>query len=558
MKRLPWVTRALHACFVVSLLSSVVAVSSGQERAQAPRGEAMKSAEMEGRIDWQIVERATGKLLDRGRTELRAGDIKVEEVKARDGENFFDKQIPLNADFSIGVADFPQATWAAHGGFGLFGDYSKADTFSWDWFDLDSPTHATKLQEGGELAVSGIEVDSKWQIGRIEFLTDTVIRIQLSDGDADREPDWLITIGRGSFVNWPPGRLAPRAPAASTLPSRIEDLSPAEIVAARSAAARYSESDPDELTFEGHRLTSENAELLEKFLLLDPENIAVRTVLLGYYFAKTFDSDEMADAQARHILWLIANRPTAAVLGDPEGTIDSILNEKHYIEARSAWLQQVERRPKDTAVIANAAAFCTIADTDLSLKLLRQGAALEPTKDEWHQRLGQLHGLRNEHALSLAEYEIAQKLDPSVQGRYARLQYLAEAAINAGEIEKSQAYARELIERSSPKRDQFPTYGDAHHTAHVVLARVALRAKDVAGAAKHLVIAGKAAAAERFSFSRPALEFSAELLEAGAGEAVADYLTQAKIFAPRDAERFEGWIDQIRRGEKPKLSRFPR
>ena len=553
-----WVTRILYACFVVFLISLGAAASSAQERAASPPGETTEAAEVVGRIDWQVAERATGKLLGHGRTELRAGDIRVEEANGRDGEGFFNKEIELNADFSIGLADFPKATWAEYGGFGLVGDHSKADTFSWDWFEIDSPTHATKLQEGGELAISGLEVDSKWQIGRIEFLTDTVIRIQLFDGRPDREPDWLITIGRGSFVNWPPGRRVPKAAAAPALPSRVEELGPAEIVAARSAAAKYSDGDPVELTLEGHDLTSEEAELLEKFLLLDPESITVRTVLLGFYFGKTFDSDMMADAHARHVLWLITNRPTAPVLGNPEGSIVELFNEKRYVEARTVWLKQLERHPRDTAVIANAAVFFTLADKDLSLKLLKQVAAVEPTKYEWHQRLGQLHSLRDEHALSLAEYEIAQKLDRSVQGRYTRLLYLAEAAIDAGESEKAQAYARELIERSSPGRNQFPVYGDAHHTAHVVLARVALRAKDVAGASKHLVIAGKAAAAERISFSRPALEFSAELLEAGAGEAVADYLTQAKIFAPRDAGRFEGWIDQIRRGEKPKLSRFPR
>jgi hypothetical protein len=558
MRGVFWVTRARFACMVVFLLSLGSAESSGQERAAAPPGEALKAAEVEGRIDWQIVERATGKLLDQGRTELRAGDIHVEEGNGRDGEGFFRKEIRLNADFSIGLADFPKATWAELGGFGLVGGYSKADTFSWDWFEVDSPTHATKLQEGGELALSGVEVDAKWQIGRIEFLTDTVIRIQLFDGKPDREPDWLIKIGRGSYVNWPPGRRAPRAAAAPALPSRVEELSLAEIVGARSAAAKYSESDPDDLTLEGRRLTSEEAALLEKFLLLDPENIAVRTVLLGYYFGKTFDSGEMAEAQARHVLWLIANRPTAPALGGPEGDIHEHFNEKRYVEARSLWLKQLERHPKDTAVIANAAAFFTLADKDLSLKLLKQGAALEPTNDEWHESLGHLHSLRDEHALSLVEYEIAQRLDRSAQGRYARLPYLAEAAVEAGDSEKARAYARELLERSSSMRDTYPPYGDAHHTAHVVLGRVALWAKDVAGASKHLVIAGKAAAAEEHSFSQPALEFAAELLEAGAGEAVAEYLTHAKVFEPNDAKKFEGWIDQIRRGEKPKLSRFPR
>ena len=66
------------------------------------------------------------------------------------------------------------------------------------------------------------------------------------------------------------------------------------------------------------------------------------------------------EAQSKHILWLIRNRPEAAVLARPEGAIDYNLDPKGYSEGKKAWMDHWQRDPTNWIVLDNAAKFlCT-------------------------------------------------------------------------------------------------------------------------------------------------------------------------------------------------------
>ena len=68
-------------------------------------------------------------------------------------------------------------------------------------------------------------------------------------------------------------------------------------------------------------LTPWEAARLEMKLKLDPHDVVARTMLLEYYFYRgpeKLPSRPEIEARSKHILWLIRNRPEAAVLARPE------------------------------------------------------------------------------------------------------------------------------------------------------------------------------------------------------------------------------------------------
>lgn len=67
----------------------------------------------------------------------------------------------------------------------------------------------------------------------------------------------------------------------------------------------------------------------------NPHELAIRTQLLHYYIGPYAVWDrsvrkEMEEAQTRHFLWLIRNRPEPEVLGSTEGTIDSVFDPEDF------------------------------------------------------------------------------------------------------------------------------------------------------------------------------------------------------------------------------------
>ncbi len=76
-------------------------------------------------------------------------------------------------------------------------------TFSWEWFIVDSESHATKLQEIGELAITVSRVGPGWEVTRTEFLSDVSFRvIPFPKGDP-KNPTWRVKIFKGSIITWP-------------------------------------------------------------------------------------------------------------------------------------------------------------------------------------------------------------------------------------------------------------------------------------------------------------------------------------------------------------------
>jgi len=136
---------------------------------------------------------------------------------------------------------------------------------------------------------------------------------------------------------------------------------------------------------EGRALTPEAARGLEDRLASEPNDIALRYQLLGYYFATAprVESPEAARAaRRRHILWMIEHAPRDPVGMLSEMTIDpaghALADPEGYAAARALWKTESDKPTADADVLRHAAYFFRLHDKALALECLKRAPASPP------------------------------------------------------------------------------------------------------------------------------------------------------------------------------------
>jgi len=156
---------------------------------------------------------------------------------------------------------------------------------------------------------------------------------------------------------------------------------------------------PDQLMRQGATMGLGPARDLETQLESNPEDLAVRAKLLGFYYYQWMRPGEAESkaARRRHILWLIEHHPESAVTGLGEAGLDedgtSMADSEGYREARKLWLALLDSGNKSAYAFGNLARFFQISEKDLAEKGLLKAKALQPENREWDYRLGYLYGL---------------------------------------------------------------------------------------------------------------------------------------------------------------------
>jgi hypothetical protein len=162
------------------------------------------SAEVVGQLGWDIVDCEHGITVSAGSRPLLVRDVVIARETSGDGSETFDKRIDLDQSFYVTLAEFPEQTADDVGGFALMSGRGAGNS-SWEWFDLESATHARKRQETGELTVAYVPVGPRWELGRTLFDTDVSLRVY--DGGiidvARNKPRWRIRIQKNSYIEWP-------------------------------------------------------------------------------------------------------------------------------------------------------------------------------------------------------------------------------------------------------------------------------------------------------------------------------------------------------------------
>jgi len=149
------------------------------------------------------------------------------------------------------------------------------------------------------------------------------------------------------------------------------------------------------LVYEGRQLTAEQATALEEQLKTNPEDLATRTRLLGYYF--TIAKNQIGvpatiAARRRHILWLVEHHPDSNLLDGSDATIDPsghpLADADGYAKVKVAWLEQTEKHKNSAAVLGRAAWFFKTPDKEIAADLLKRAHSLEPQVPAWSEGLG--------------------------------------------------------------------------------------------------------------------------------------------------------------------------
>jgi tetratricopeptide (TPR) repeat protein len=151
---------------------------------------------------------------------------------------------------------------------------------------------------------------------------------------------------------------------------------------------------------EGYRLTKVEAETLEAALTSNPDDLATRAKLLGFYFSgavRLYGPETIVAARRRLILWLIEHHPGSEVSQLSEATIDAtghaLADNDGYEEAARLWTQQAQRSGNDAAVLGNAARFFQLSDKEQAAALLKGAQRAAPQDAQWSGRLGYLYAI---------------------------------------------------------------------------------------------------------------------------------------------------------------------
>jgi tetratricopeptide (TPR) repeat protein len=313
------------------------------------------------------------------------------------------------------------------------------------------------------------------------------------------------------------------------------------------------------------QITAQEAAALEVGLTTNPDNLAAREHLIKYYFYEMIASRSsvLEEKREQHVFWLIEHYPQSELAGSPEAEIMPMGfsgSMEGYERGKQLWLQQVEKHSDNQRILRNAARFFSLTEGKLAKDLLEKASALDPTDAQTASALAQSYehermwatspedkaALANK-ALSLRESALEKTED---EQRFYELGEVAKSALGAGEPEKAQQYASELLQ-SAPKFKNDWNYGNALHEGNIVLGRIALQRGDIAGAKEHLLAAGETPGSPQLDSFGPNMTLAKELLEKGERDTVLTYLQSCAKFWKMAGDRLQAWSATIKGGGTP-------
>jgi hypothetical protein len=320
------------------------------------------------------------------------------------------------------------------------------------------------------------------------------------------------------------------------------------------------ESVPDRaahaLAERGGKIAADAVEEYEVASGRQPDDLALRVLLLGYYFLARFVSDAARMACQAHVLWIIEHASASHIAGSHYVGLDKHMDGEAYKQGRKLWMEHVDAHPVNTAILGNAARFLSCSDKAKCGELLRRARSLEPDNPEWSRRLGHLYSLQmtgkdaaarqDWAAMAQAEYEKGQGLYRDERERLGQLPRLAEAAFEAGDYAKAHAYASELLSQADAGDSETAIF-----YANQVLGSLALVDGDVERANGHLLASAETKGSPVLRSFGPSMVLAKKLLARGERDVVLRYLDLCSLFWQYGADRIARWTGAIEQGEIP-------
>lgn len=308
------------------------------------------------------------------------------------------------------------------------------------------------------------------------------------------------------------------------------------------------------LTLEGRSLTREQVNAAEAHLDENPEDLDTRYKLLGAYHGRM--NANVHQAKAKHIYWLIENRPEDMVFSTAFADLNASLEKETYDRAVVLWDEQIEAHPENARILVNASRFSMRKDRERVSELLVRARKLEPENPEWARRLAGVLQYRaffvdnkQSHVTAYAAWMDVYELVDADQQLQLYPQ-LAKTALNAGHFEEAESWATKAL-ASVEQLEPQGRHGEAINVAHNVLGRLALDAGKLDEAKKHLLESAVTPGSPTLSMVGPNLKLAELLSQQGHHEVVAEYLQACKGFWRRGTERIDKWVAMLEEGDTP-------
>ena len=137
-----------------------------------------------------------------------------------------------------------------------------------------------------------------------------------------------------------------------------------------------------------------------------------------------------------------------------------------------------------------------------------------------------------------------------VERRFYALGKIAETALAAGNVDKADAAARELLALAVDLKKDW-NYGNAIHDGHMTLGLIAAGKNDIGTADRELLEAGRTPGSPQLNSFGPNMALADILLKKGESATVLDYLSSCGTFWKLGQDRLTTWSDAIRQGKAP-------
>jgi hypothetical protein len=153
------------------------------------------------------------------------------------------------------------------------------------------------------------------------------------------------------------------------------------------------------------------------------------------------------------------------------------------------------------------------------------------------------------------QQEILSNLEKSLSSdskeRFFKLSDVAAAAFAAGDYDKADSYANELLSDANANKTDW-NYGNAVFYGNLYLGRVALkRDNNTSQAESYLLAAGKTPGSPQLNSFGPSMTLAEDLLIAGERDTVVDFLDECGLFWKTGGDRLSDWKNAIRSGGTP-------
>ena len=329
--------------------------------------------------------------------------------------------------------------------------------------------------------------------------------------------------------------------------------------------------DSQALMREGARLKADKIATLEARLQDDPQDISVRTLLLGYHQRRASRMEASSMTRLRSlVLWLIHNEPKSTVLStfpSPLLEFNRYLDPEAFVEGKRVFLAHLDKEPNDLTLLKHAADFASPRDRPLAIELLERAKSVDSSNPSWAIKLALAHyneyrgtrrrlGELNVDAARKALVEFDRTIELSDEVRRGDfLELAAEVAVVANEIDKAREYAQLMLDS---ERSDSRHYGDHVHHGNITLGKIALVQGDVQGAASYLLLAAATPGSSQLRGMGPDMTLAKELLEKGERESVLQYFDECARFWERGQDRLKEWTTLVRGGGIPNSRDFGR